>query len=83
MIFTGNWSYSMLSAMKLLKTTTLILLLSSLTLLFGCAHAKPYYFNDSDKVFAGDANKQPPTPTFDWVLMSKGKYRTITTVNPQ
>jgi hypothetical protein len=52
-----------------------------LPILSGCARLKPVYFNDSDKLFLGDANTQPPTPTFEWVLMSKGKYREITTVN--
>ena len=49
----------------------------------GCVRLKPVYFNDSDKIYLGDANIQPPIPTFEWVLMSKGLYRKITTVNPQ
>jgi len=64
------------------KITILILLLLLPLGSFGCAHAKPLFFNDSDKVESGEANTQPPTPTFEWVLMSKGKYRTITTANP-
>lgn len=49
----------------------------------GCAHVKVRFFDDSDQVVSGEANKQPPTPTFAWVLMSKGQYRKITTANPQ
>lgn len=67
---------------KLLPRTILILSLLLLPILSGCVRLKPVYFNDSDKVFSGDANAQPPTPTFEWVLMSKGLYRKITTVNP-
>jgi hypothetical protein len=51
--------------------------------LSSCATVKPSFFNDSDKIVSGEAKEQPPTPEFAWVLMSKGKYRTITTVNPQ
>lgn len=64
-------------------TMKVMLLLLLLPLLSGCATVKPYYFNDSDKIYVGNANKQPPVPVFDWVLMSKGKYREITTANPR
>jgi len=64
---------------RIIIVTSLLLLPP---LLSSCVRGKPYYFNDSDKIVSGDANQQPPTPTFDWVLMSKGKYREITTVNP-
>ena len=65
------------------RITTAILLLLLLPTSFGCARAKPYYFNDSDKVFSGNKGDAMPIPGFDWVLMSKGLYRKITTTNPQ
>jgi hypothetical protein len=77
-----SWRSVMLRGIKPLQRTIVILSLLSLPILSGCVRIKPVYFNDSDKVFSGDANAQPPTPTFEWVLMSKGKYREITTVNP-
>lgn len=64
-------------------TMTVILLPLLLMTFSSCASKKPYYFNDSDKKLLGDANTQPPTMSFEWVCMSKGKFRRITTVNPQ
>jgi predicted small lipoprotein YifL len=60
-----------------------LLFIIFLATLAGCTTLKPVYFNDSDQVFVGDARTQPPTPTFEWILMSTGQYRKITTANPQ
>lgn len=68
--------------MSLLRRMILIPLAVLLLTSCGCASAGTRYFNDSEKIESGEANKQPPTPSFEWVLMSKGMYRKITTVNP-
>jgi len=60
----------------------MILLLLSLPILSSCVRGKPYYFNASDKIYTGKAG-QAITAEFDWVLMSQGKFREITTVNPK
>lgn len=73
---------SMTRGIKLSQQTILAFLLLSLICLSGCTTVKPYYFNDSDKIFVGNATEQPPKCEFDWVLMSKGKFRQITTANP-
>jgi predicted small lipoprotein YifL len=59
----------------------MIVILSLLLIvsLSSCATAKPYYFNDSDKIITGKAGAAPPVTSYDWVLMSQGKYRDITT----
>jgi len=72
----------MLKGIRRWQRTIAILLLLLLPILSGCAHVEPVYFNNSDKIVSGMAKEQPPVPEFDWVLMSKGKYREITTVNP-
>jgi len=72
----------MLKEIKRWSTMIVILSLLLLPILSGCAHVKPVYFNNSDKIVSGAALEQPPVPEFEWVLMSKGKYREITTVNP-
>lgn len=57
-----------------IATLSLLLLLT----LSGCATAKNYYFQDSDKLYIGKAG-ETVKPEFDYVLMSQGKYRQITT----
>jgi hypothetical protein len=47
----------------------------------GCVRLKPIYFNSSDKIYTGKAGETVKVD-FDWVLMSQGKFREITTVNP-
>ena len=71
----------MLKGIKLLRLAIMILLLLSPLILSSCATVKPYYFNDSDKIFTGKKGATVQ-PEFDWVLMSQGKYREITTANP-
>ena len=67
---------------RLLNTTTMLLPLLLLTFC-GCARGKPYYFNDSDKIYTDDARKGVCSGVdFPCVVMSQGKYREITTVNP-
>lgn len=61
------------------KMIAIVLVLLMPTLL-GCSVTKPYYINDSDRIFVGMAETQPPIPYFDWVCMSKGQYRTLTTL---
>ena len=62
---------------------TQLFLLFALILLSGCAHAKPYFFNDSDKVITDDAGKGVCAQNgYPCVNISQGLYRTITTVNP-
>lgn len=73
----------MTAGTRLCKRTIAMSLLLSLILFCGCVRAKPYYYNDSDKIIAGNKGEQPPTPEFNWILMSEGKYRKITTTNPQ
>jgi len=46
-------------------------------MLTGCA-VKPIIIKDSDKVYVGKAGQQPPTPDFDWVLLSKSKLKELT-----
>lgn len=72
----------MLNGIKRLSMVIVILLLLSLPIFSGCATVKPHYFNDSDKIAVGKAKERPPIPEFDWVLMSQGMYRKITTANP-
>ena len=48
-------------------------------MLSSCTGTKTIYFNDSDKIYAGQSNSTIVTP-FDYVLMSKGKFREITTI---
>jgi hypothetical protein len=45
--------------------------------LTGCA-VKPVIIKDSDKVYVGKAGQQPPTPDFDWALLSQEKLRELT-----
>lgn len=63
-----------------MKRMILTLLLLSLIGLSSCAGVKTVYLNDSDKVYAGQANQTITTP-FDYVLMSKGKFREVTTIS--
>lgn len=66
---------------RLLLSTTTILLLLLPPLLSGCARAKPYYFNDSDKIYTNSAKTGVCSGVeFDCVVMSQGKYRELTTV---
>ena len=63
------------------KKITLVLCLLSLLGFSSCAHVKKvYYFNDSDKIYSGEANQTVVTP-YPYVIMSKGKFREITTVS--
>lgn len=54
--------------------------------LLGCTTArtpKVVYFNDSDKVYPGNAFKDVcASVNFDCVVMSKGLFRSITNVDP-
>ena len=63
--------------------TIWILSLASLLTLTACSHVVTRYFNDSDRVIAGSAGKGPCSVVgYDCVVMSKGTFRTLTTVNP-
>jgi|WetSurMetagenome_2_1015567.scaffolds.fasta_scaffold30411_3 hypothetical protein len=62
------------------RTATIILLVLLSTIFAGCAHEKVHFLNDSELILSGDANKQPPTPSYDWILMSQGYFRKLTTV---
>ena len=46
-------------------------------MLTGCA-IRPVIIKDSDKVYVGKAGQQPPTPDFDWALLSISKLRELT-----
>ena len=72
----------MLKGIRLWRITICLLFPLLLLTSSGCVRVKPIFINDSDRVYSGEANTQPPTPEFSWVLMSKGQYRKITTVNP-
>ncbi len=72
----------MLNEIKLFRIMIAALLLLSLPILSSCSRVKTRSFNDSDQIMSGDAYVQPPIPNFEWVCMSKGRYRNITTVNP-
>lgn len=74
----------MRAEIKLYKLMTMMSLLLLTLLLSSCAHGKPYYFNDSDKLYTDDARKGVCSSVdFPCVVMSQGMYRKITTVNPQ
>ena len=63
--------------------TIQILSLGLLLTLTACSHVVTRYFNDSDKVVAGTAGKGPCAVVgYDCVVMSKGTFRMLTTVNP-
>ena len=63
--------------------TIWLLSLASLLTLTACSHVVTRYFNDSDRVIAGTAGKGPCAVVgYDCVVMSKGTFRTLTTVNP-
>jgi hypothetical protein len=63
------------------RLITAICLLSLMLTSSSCVRVKPFYFNDSDRVYSGNAG-ETVKPDFDWVLMSKGNYRKLTTINP-
>ncbi len=66
---------------KHFRTITLTICLISLLGFSSCEHGKKvYYFNDSDKIYSGEANQTVVTP-YPYVIMSKGKFRDITTVS--
>jgi hypothetical protein len=80
---TKNWRNSMFAEIKLYRLTIAMSLLLLPILLSACAHAKPYYFNDSEKVYSDKAKTGVCEKVdFDCVCMSQGLYRKITTVNP-
>ena len=59
-----------------------ILSLALLMTLIGCSHVVVKYYNDSDKVIAGSAAQGVCAAVgYDCVVMSKGTFRAITTVN--
>ena len=64
---------------KLLRIITLTILLLSPLGLSSCAPAKIVYFNSDERVVAGNKGETIATE-FDYVIMSKGKFREITTV---
>ena len=69
--------------MKRLLSMTMMLSLLLPLILCGCVRGKPYYFNDSDKIYTDDARKGVcGSVDFPCVVMSQGQYRKITTVNP-
>jgi len=64
--------------MKMIRILSLALLLT----LVGCSHVVTRYFNDSDRVVAGNAGVGPCASVgYDCVVMSKGTFRTLTSVN--
>lgn len=62
-----------------MRTMTLILLLLFSTASLSCGTVKTIYLNDSQKVYAGSANQTIASP-FDYVLMSKGRFRDLTNI---
>lgn len=62
-----------------MKKTILILLLLFSTVSLSCAGKKIHYFNDSDKVYAGEKGDNV-IAQYPYVIMSKGKFREVTTV---
>ena len=61
------------------KTIAILLLLLCIGLT-SCAGKKIVYFNDDDRVFAGNKG-QTIIAEYDFVIMSKGKFRETTTVS--
>jgi len=53
------------------------IVLSLSTMFTGCA-IRPIIIKDSDKVYVGKAGQQPPTPDFDWALLSISKFKELT-----
>lgn len=64
---------------KLSQVTTTTICLLSLLALSSCAPAKIIYFNDSDKVSAGEQGDSL-VANYHYVIMSKGKFREITNI---
>jgi len=74
----------MYAGIKLYRLAIVMSLLSLLLSSLACQHAKPYYFNDSERVYSDKAKTGVCSQVdFDCVCMSQGNYRKITTVNPQ
>lgn len=61
-------------------------LLVTSSVLIGCATVKTpdvVYFNDSDRVYPGNAfTNVCSSVNFDYVVMSKGMFRTLTDIEP-
>lgn len=69
--------------MKDSKITMLIASLPLLILLGSCATAKNTYFNDSDRIQSAKAGEGFCKDLgYDCVRMSKGNFRTITSLDP-
>jgi len=55
-----------------------ICIISIISVMFVGCTVKPVIIKDSDKVYVGKAGQQPPTPDFDWALLSQSKLRELT-----
>lgn len=62
------------------RIITVICLISLLGLSSCVTKPKIIFFNDSERIYSGEKG-QVITPDYSFVLMSKGKFREITTVN--
>lgn len=65
---------------KPLQVITTMICLLSLLALFSCAPAKIVYFNDSDKVYAGNMGDSV-IAQYPYVIMSKGTFRDMTNIS--
>ena len=73
----------MLNVIRHYRSTIATLLVFLPLILSGCVTVKPYYFNNSDKVYTDKARAGAcASVDFDCVVMSQGKFRQITTANP-
>lgn len=69
--------------MKPSQKMILLALLPLAMLCSSCATPTQTFYNDSDQLMAGNKGSGAcPAVQYDWVVMSKGKFRDVTSLNP-